>query len=170
MKPHPKIRKTVKWAGAALTGLLLVLTVCSARWVVRWQGQSGWSAGLIPLAFQIGHQSSPYAGTFGWYGYAIESDWTPFLHFEYNTEDRYWATSLTGVLSGKVSSAPGVRYWYARVPTYALVLPFLLVICAAWRLDGIARRRARVGACAKCGYDLAATPDATRCPECGAAR
>jgi len=170
VKPHPKIRKTVKWAGAVLTGFLLVLTACSVPWVVRWNGQTGSWVGLIPLCIEFGHQSSPYAGPVGWNGYAIESDWTPFLHFEYNTEDRYWATSLTGVLSGKVASAPGVRYWYARVPTYAFFVPILLSTCVAWRLDGIARRRARVGACSTCGYDLSATFAASNCPECGTAR
>ncbi|MBX3380165.1 MAG: hypothetical protein KF805_08710 [Phycisphaeraceae bacterium] len=170
MKPHPKIRKTVKWAGAVLTGILLLLAACSVPWVVRWRGQNGWWVGLIPFAFQFGHNSSPNAGPFGWDGYVIQSDWSPFLHFEFNTQDRYWGTSLTGVLSGKVASPSGTRYWYARVPIYALLIPILLSTGIAWRLDFIARRRARVGACAICGYDLSAASPNSNCPECGSSR
>lgn len=160
----------MKWTGTGLSVVLLVLTICSVPWVVRWNGQNGWWVGLIPLCLELGHQSSPRAGSVGWNAYLIGSDWTPFLHFEYNTQDRYWATSLTGVLSGKVSSIAGVRYWYVRVPTYALLLPVLLATSFVWRLDRIARRRAHVGSCARCGYDLSATPSDSICPECGSSR
>lgn len=170
MKPNPKIKNTVKWAGAGLTVVLLMLTICSVPCVVRWRGQNGWSVGLIPFAFQFGHDCSPNAGPYGWDGYLIASDWSPFLHFEFNTQDRYWVTSLTGVLSGKNVTPPGARYWYARVPTYALLIPILLSTGFAWRSDLIARRRARAGACTNCGYDLSTTYSGSICPECGSSR
>ena len=60
--------------------------------------------------------------------------------------------------------------WAVVVPAWFLspalaVLPGLWVI--AWRRHWAARRRAAAGVCAKCGYDLRATPG--RCPECGTA-
>ena len=55
------------------------------------------------------------------------------------------------------------------VPLWA---PFLLsaaVTATAWRLDTLARRRARVGLCPKCGYNRIGLPPQAVCPECGAA-
>jgi len=48
------------------------------------------------------------------------------------------------------------------VPHYFLLL-LTLVLPARW---WVTRKRLAPGACARCGYDLRATPD--RCPECGA--
>ena len=55
------------------------------------------------------------------------------------------------------------------VPLWA---PFLLAAGAtvlAWRLDTLARRRARAGFCPKCGYNRTGLAPGAVCPECGAA-
>ena len=52
----------------------------------------------------------------------------------------------------------GIPFWF--IALLAILLP-------AWRIvTFFRRRRHRLGICARCGYDLRATPD--RCPECGA--
>jgi hypothetical protein len=62
-----------------------------------------------------------------------------------------------------------MKYWSITLPTRLLVFAFSL-LPLAWCALTITvlrrRRRALVGLCPTCGYDLRATP--TRCPECGA--
>jgi hypothetical protein len=57
--------------------------------------------------------------------------------------------------------------WSVGVPLWVPTVPLLLATGAAWRLDALARRRARAGCCAKCGYDLRGLRDGAVCPECG---
>jgi hypothetical protein len=59
------------------------------------------------------------------------------------------------------------RFQYVVIPHWIAVTLFAippLLRVRAWRRD---RRQTIVGTCAKCGYDLRATP--ARCPECGIA-
>jgi hypothetical protein len=78
--------------------------------------------------------------------------------------------------SGQTTLASGgITYWtgrltYVTAPWWALVTA--LGVGPSFRAIGLARaRRARMrearGLCARCGYDLRATPE--HCPECGSA-
>lgn len=58
--------------------------------------------------------------------------------------------------------------------SYALAVPlwFCLLVVAlptvlAWRLDTLARRRAKVRECLSCRYDRSRLPASSLCPECG---
>jgi hypothetical protein len=61
----------------------------------------------------------------------------------------------------------GPSFWRGLVIPHWVFITFFaglpLLRFRAWRRH---RRRAKAGTCAKCGYDLRATPQ--RCPECGA--
>jgi hypothetical protein len=57
--------------------------------------------------------------------------------------------------------------WQILFSIWFLALPPLLVFAALSRPDTLARRRARVGLCPKCGYNLAGLASDALCPECG---
>ncbi len=65
------------------------------------------------------------------------------------------------------ATTPRLSYWF--VPLWPLPLLSLLATAAAWRADAKYLRRARDGACLKCGYDRAGLAAGVVCPECGAA-
>jgi hypothetical protein len=54
------------------------------------------------------------------------------------------------------------------VPMWPLPLAFVLASGIAWRLDILARRRARLNHCPKCSYDRIGLATGAKCPECGA--
>ncbi len=146
MKPHPRIRKTIKWGGAAVTVLLVVVWVGSGWWIAMLDFKQGLSVALwggqIRATYErfVGEQfaipdldTGPYPTPFAW-------------SFE------WWTT-------GPVS-----RYdcpmWFPAGASF-------LITAAAWRLDALARRRARVGFCPKCNYDRTGLAAGAVCPECG---
>ena len=48
-----------------------------------------------------------------------------------------------------------------------LWVPALLLAIAVWRLDTLARLRAKLNLCPKCNYDRAGLAVGAACPECG---
>jgi hypothetical protein len=145
MKPHPRIRKTVKWGGPILCVAIVVLFVASASMrLAYWHSSSGIevyaNSGFIAAGVWLPVESP------GWSvdreRYAIQ--WWRFEWHVYSLE--MWAIA------------------------FPIWLPLPLVLSAtlgAWRLDTLARRRARSGKCPKCGYDRRGLPPSSPCPECG---
>lgn len=94
-----------------------------------------------------------------------------------STHGRILVYRLAPASAGSVPAVPppsGVRVPAQRgtlvvsVPHWAIVVPLLVVPAFAIRLCLRCRRwlyRRRHGLCARCGYDLRASPE--RCPECG---
>ncbi len=159
MKPHPRIRKTIKWGGAAVTVLLVVAWIGSGLYGVDWNGAADLGRGEY-------RSIELFRGRVYWgYDYAPGQPHHPGIG---------WCTNP--------QSAPFVFNWWFfwnPPPFTALAVPLwplcgfsLLATWGAWRLDTLARRRARVGFCPKCGYDrtgLVGVGGAAGavCPECG---
>ena len=82
--------------------------------------------------------------------------------------ERYWHTPVFTFRSGK-SPAVGMTYWDFIIPCWVLAAfaaPLPAYVFLRERNHRRRTRRAQLGQCSRCGYDLRATPG--RCPECGA--
>ena len=148
MKPHPRIRKAIKWGGAALCVFILVVWGASGWWWVQAYASNGWVGSVFAGRLAIGT-------------YALPVPWT------------------TSIRMAAVSKPPEFFWWfdlesysgdgYIEIPLWAIAAPLAGITAIAWRLDTLARRRARAGLCPKCRYDRAGLAPGAVCPECGAA-
>jgi hypothetical protein len=147
VKPHPRARKAVKWTGAVVSMLLVAAWALSVSWSVGWYFSSGYCVGVSSggLTFVGVNPATPATFT-GFSAGPTEPPWMEWWFAAYSD------ATYTGVL----------------VPLWILWAPALLITAIAWRLDILARRRAKVGSCAKCGYSRAGLAPAGECPECGA--
>ena len=144
MKPHSRLRRAALVSGAVVCGLLLGVWIASTRWyfgiVV---GDRFW--GIRDGTAICDRLSDWYArpeGLIDWGSNRVWLDWS----------FTWWHDG-----SGYIVAVP---LWFPAGLS-------LLGTGALWRLDARARRRARVGACAKCGYDRAGLAPNAPCPECG---
>jgi hypothetical protein len=118
---------------------------------------ASWRRSLTrPTAMPLQHESWGARAYPRWAGKGITSTWQG-MGFQWlrrvRTEPDLWAVQRSVV----------VPLWVAALLTAALPALWLSRRLSSYR----AARRARLGLCLACGYDLRATPD--RCPECGAA-
>ncbi len=156
MKPHPRIRKTIKWGGAAVTVLLVVVWIGSELWTGVWLCGG-------PYAIDIRHSRL-----------RIERSQRLIV---WNDMDLSLAevvrlikpVPVRGISGSRwlVSWSGGVADWRLDIPLWVLTAVTLLGTAAAWHLDTLARRRARAGFCPKCNYDRVGLAAGAVCPECG---
>ena len=157
MRSYPKLRKTTKWGGAAMTLVLVVVWSASLQWTVAWtysdRGELRCRGGLVVLE----HVADEYAGArFGTRGLRIKPwrsrpEWqVRFEHYKTNWNPRGHLVPDTFFID--------LPLWLPALLTLAVTIP-------AWRLDALARRRS--GLCNKCGSSLVGLPAGSTCPECG---
>ncbi len=155
MRPHPRIRKVVKWGGLALA-IALVVAVAMSR--TTYHSAEHHSVRSV-------HSLTVTAGTLNY-----TTITTPPL--QPNLFD-------TIVWSKLPLPVPQLHWWFdwTRTRTYTFVCiplwpPALVCFAAsalAWRLDTLTTRRERHGACPSCGYDRSGLALPAPCPECGTA-
>lgn len=146
VKPHPRIRKTIKWGGAAASAVLLILWGISGWWIASWIGSS-WLAGFTAGGVQIGF--ADYKGILTGEGLChgrlpdgARWKWLPEFHHD-------------------------PVEWGILIPFWILVLATLCLTIIAWRMEMTVR--SSLNACRVCGYDRAGLARGAVCPECGAA-
>ncbi len=190
MKPHPKIRKTVKWAGAVVSALLVVVWAGSAWWSLscerfmsveidvtsgclflrryseanhtyRLQQYQQMVAGL-----RAGGQATagPEIGrTYGMMRF-LNKKRTEVTH------SRGWSFESHGRSLLLWYYADLARYGlHVRLPLWTVIVPVAGATTIAWRHDVRMTRRKREGICPKCSYNRHGLPAQAVCPECGAA-
>jgi hypothetical protein len=157
MKPHPRIRKTIKWGGAAVTMLLVVVWIGSRWRYVRWDA-SRWSVCLVGGGIDV----------------LIDTD-RPKL------KDDPWQGVVLGWRAGLLSEAAIGLHWTVLLsagppqlfaPLWIPCTAAFVITGFAWRLDSLAGRReraARLNLCPKCNYNRAGLTAGMKCPECGTA-
>jgi hypothetical protein len=148
MKPHPRIRRTIKWGGAALTALFAVTWVGSGWWGFAW---------IRPHTVLMVGSGQFEVDTWGGTNDPAIQGWQPGSP---RLVPRWWNQF------GYVPVYQGVQ---VRFPLWCPLILSMAVTAAAWRLDIHVRRRERSGRCPNCHYDRTGLAAAAVCPECGAA-
>ena len=143
-----RVRKTIKWGGAGLTVLLVVVWIGSGWRAVSW---------FWPDSGVVGLQ----AGCLTYHNVAGGGKAGDYLNFWFRPENKPF----------KWGFSRGTRYVADAfaIPLWFPALLSLLATAAAWRADAKYLRRVREGACPGCGYDRAGLAVGAVCPECGAA-
>ena len=126
--------------------LLLVTWGASLRGSIAWEHRNGLHVWLRPGQLLVGVRAAPMQ------------------------------TRLLGLQTLTALSDPVIWwfYWYRSpiawqvgIPLWTFAVVALAITALAWRLDTLARRRARVGYCPQCSYDRTGLAVAAVCPECG---
>lgn len=150
MRPHPRIRKTIKWGGVAATSLFIAL----------WLGSAFASIMIEPVNFVILTVSRGRVGVFDYRFLAVSRT---------GTRQAVQPTNPVG-LNWTMDIHPNSLRW-GDVPRYIFPLwPLALIslagTVAAWRHDRRARL-AEIGTCQYCSYSRKGLSLTTPCPECG---
>ena len=142
----------MKWGGAVVTVLLVVVWIGSRWWFAFAQG-THFGVTVYPGGIMLVEQTSPSLPP--WWG----------LHSRegYGGFEGMWEWWF-GFVSGNYG-------WQFFMPLWPFALATLSATVVAWRLDTLARRRARLTPhlCPKCNYDRTGLAADAVCPECGAA-
>ncbi len=146
MRLRPRICNAVMWGGLALALFLTGLWWYSVYRHVFYTLPNGWSAHLLHGCCKVNYDDPSVVlwTSLGWMDVPDRNRlWWWFTYYSYEF--------------GK----------FLIVPLWPLILVSSGASATAWLFDARARRRARVGQCFRCGYDLSGLAPGAACPECG---
>jgi hypothetical protein len=151
VNPHPRIRKTVKWGGAAASAVYLAGWALSVFWPF---------GGTWDQRHYVGAHCGAY------YVMIVEPGGPPAF-------DVFWIDTSRGVgldrLCWWFGTEPGNLFRHYLVPAWSLVALAAVATAIGWHADARADRARRDNLCSKCQYDLSGLAPGAVCPECGAA-
>ena len=144
----------MKWGGAAVTVLLVVVWIGSGWWSVQWTSRRYGSLGAFGGNVRVTcyDTASVRSELLGW---RVEERRSPDFLSRFNFNN----------FRPAFGRFPGG--WFAVVPLWCLLPIGLCASLITWRLDVLARRLDTVRRCPRCGYDRAGLPLLAVCPECG---
>ncbi len=146
MRPHLQVRRIVKRYGTLLAVIVAIAWACSLFAPITYYQSHGVVMDLSSGRFRVirvtDSRFSAQVGDLIVGRRDFDMEWG----FSFHSDDR--------------GSLVGIPLWF---PFLALAVPTPF----AWRVDFVARRRAAIGKCKACGYDLAGIANPSACPECG---
>ena len=187
VKPHPRIRKAVKW-GATLVAAALAITWIGSVWT-----RTSWGTAhkdrLVVQHGQCTLRGGEIAGvtevremvTDGWSGYRADAErdlrlkrtldqYRFRLNVQRTTPDVAVGFAWTRIPPPTPFLTRGGGYrspWLLTIPLWVAVAPATVLAAFMWRFDRRATRRALGNVCTRCGYDRRGLAAAAVCPECG---
>jgi hypothetical protein len=161
MRPHPRIRKTVKWGGAVVTVLLAAVWIGSAWWsLTYWRLRAHANTKLFEVEGGL-VRAEFAAGTLDPEDFDAVTEWRL---WRYRDRMRWWWPRVHGTRYGRLRTE-----YSLCVPLWAPASISAIALITATAFDMAARRRARLNLCPNCGYDRTGRAASAKCPECGAA-
>jgi len=145
MKPHPRIRKTVKWGGAAVTMFLCAVILSNLAWEMMYGG-AGWGV-------TVGYGAVTF--------YKLQSGrfYCDGLELSISGSGWEWLPHWGGL---------GTPIAWAYIVCVPIWMPLVCAAFPAWAVwRGDYRRRARLNLCPNCNYDRTGLSAGAVCPECG---
>ena len=153
MKPHPIIRKTIKWGGVMVTVLLVVVWVWSGRQPIQRSAPYQILVTVVRGKIDI---------------LRFTPNWAWLARADRLTSDKGKSFELDwSFVQWHQGGATGRFLWALSIPIWSLTGLAFAITTLAWRLDTLARRRPRLNLCPKCHYDRTGLAIGAKCPECG---
>jgi hypothetical protein len=175
----------IPWRGRRIlyTATLSILSIaCIIAISLFWIRSRGTVDELMITSAGRNHEIASYRGGIQ---YQVMHDWTietghVYGSFDLKVFDDVWSSDnrtpkpnsrVGGFMTQKVSTVGPASVihpmTFFRVPYWALLAPFPLILLRQLMIFLRQYRRRRLGLCRSCGYDLRESPGG-RCPECGA--
>ncbi len=149
MKPHPRIRKTIKWGGAVVTVLLVVVWVGSGWRGARWS-DSRWDVSIYEGRFRVFRARIQDVKARD----AAKLQWPLYCHG--------WKWNTNWIIIQDL--------WSIDLPLVWLAAPVLAITFISWMIDIRTHKRGKLNLCSKCRYDRTGLASSAVCPECGELR